>query len=263
MLVIDQIGREVAIPKPPSRIVSLVPSITELLVDLNLGEQLCGVTKFCVRPQDVRDSKTVVGGTKTIHFDRIAALQPDLIICNKEENTQEMVSNLESEHTVWVSDISTIEDCLNMIAALGEICDRSSVAQDLIGKIQVSRKKLIESVERFPPIAVVYLIWKDPLMAAGKGTYIDHMLELCKLDNTVHESRYPELDQKAMHAADVILLSSEPYPFKEKDVVLVEKDFEKPGVLADGESFSWYGTRLLYSLEYLRSFRGRLAALVS
>ena len=255
----DQIGNTINLPKSPKRIVSLVPSQTELLIDLGLKKSLVGITKFCVHPKELRKEIKVVGGTKSLHYNRVEALNPDLIICNKEENTKEMVVELQKIAPVWVSDIFSIEDSFDMIESLGNICNRKKEALDLISKI-ISEKKDFESFMEGKPLKkVAYVIWKKPLMIAGRDTFINHLLELNNFKNICEEksSRYPEVDFNFLKSADEILLSTEPFPFKEKDALKLSKKLSKKVKVVDGEYFSWYGSRLLGAFEYFKELHTR------
>ncbi|NJY64028.1 ABC transporter substrate-binding protein [Salinimicrobium sp. CDJ15-81-2] len=166
----DQLNRKIELKELPRRIVSLVPSQTELLVDLGLREQIVGVTKFCVHPKDLRKEKKIVGGTKNVHFDRIAALEPDIILCNKEENTEEMVAELEKIAAVHVSDVKTIDDSMELILQYGEILGVSANASEIAEKISFLRQQFREDMKKLPVRRVAYFIWKDPWMVAGKYT---------------------------------------------------------------------------------------------
>ncbi|MDX1603919.1 MAG: helical backbone metal receptor, partial [Salinimicrobium sediminis] len=177
----DQLNRKIEVKGTPRRIVSLVPSQTELLVDLGLREQIFGVTKFCVHPRDLRKEKTIVGGTKKVHFDRIAALEPDIILCNKEENTEEMVTELEKIAPVHVSDIKSIDDSLELIFQYGEILGVTAKASEIAEDILFLRRQFQEDMKKLPVRKVAYFIWKDPWMVAGKDTFIDHLLQLNNL----------------------------------------------------------------------------------
>ena len=128
----DQLHTVFEFSQTPKRIVSLVPSQTELLIDLGLKKQVVGITKFCTHPTSLRDEKTIVGGTKTIHLDKIRSLQPDIIICNKEENTKEIVALCATIAPVWVSDIYTLENALEMISLLGTLFEKEEKAFDII-----------------------------------------------------------------------------------------------------------------------------------
>jgi ABC-type Fe3+-hydroxamate transport system substrate-binding protein len=244
---IDQMGRRVDIGLPVSRIVSIVPSQTELLVDLGLADKIVGVTRFCIHPKDLRSKTVNVGGTKQLHLDRIRALKPDLIIGNKEENERCDIEALETEIPVWMSDIVTVSDALEMIHQLGEITATETKAAAIIQQITIDFEELKQFANQFPPKKVAYLIWKDPMMCAGKGTFIDEMLQLIQLENVLQKDRYPELNER-VEEPEVILLSSEPYPFKEKHLKDLQTEFPNAKILlVDGEIFSWYGSRLLHA----------------
>ena len=278
----DQLDRKIEIPFPPQRIISLVPSQSELLWDLGLKKELIGITKFCVHPNEMFRSVARVGGTKTIATEKIKALKPDLIIANKEENEQEQVEELIQHFPVWVSDIKTLDDALNMINILGAITKKNDEAQTIAHSISENFAKLrtINSKSRgftrdgepfsealrrtklASPLQTAYLIWKNPFMAAGKGTFIDDMLGRCGLENifTIESGRYPEatLEEILIKKPELILLSSEPYPFKEKHIREIRSKCPDANVLlADGEFFSWYGSRLIqapaYFMQLLRS----------
>src|SRR5690554_6406432 len=141
----DQLDRAVNILNIPSRIVSLVPSQTKLLVDLGLEKNVLGVTKFCIHPNGIRKKATVVGGTKNVNYQKIIDLNPDFILCNKEENTLEMVENLESIAPVWISDLYNIEDCKEMILKLGAIF-QSEKAKNLVSEINLAQKDFQEFI---------------------------------------------------------------------------------------------------------------------
>ncbi|KPQ10925.1 MAG: ABC-type Fe3+-hydroxamate transport system, periplasmic component [Algoriphagus marincola HL-49] len=253
MMYKDQMGREVSIPKTPKRIVSLVPSQTELLVDLGLRDQLVGVTKFCVHPASLRKEKTIVGGTKNYRFDVIDELKPDLIIGNKEENDQEGIEKLSENYPVWMSDVGDLSQALAMISAIGMITGKVNQAKVLVEKLEKS------FAEELPKLGtVVYLIWNSPIMAVGKSTFIHEMLGQAGFINAIDQDRYPEISMKELKRLnpDFLFLSSEPFPFKSKHVQEFEKELPKAKVrIVDGEMFSWYGSRLLKSQSYFDSLR--------
>lgn len=234
--------------------VSLVPSQTELLVELGLEETLVGVTKFCVHPIYLLNTKKIVGGTKQVHIDRIKNLQPDLILCNKEENTPEMVEALEKIASVHVSDINEIDDAFEMMLQYGQIFKREELTKTMVKSIQKKISVLKEANKRKPPKRVAYLIWKKPLMVAGKNTFIDTLLHLNNFENVFEEARYPvtSLEELKEKKPDLILLSSEPYPFSEKHFEFF-KDIGAEIKLVDGEYFSWYGSRLLGAMDYFKN----------
>lgn len=251
----DQMGRQVALPFPPRRIVSLVPSQTELLYDLGLGERVVGITRFCVHPESWFRSKPRVGGTKQVRVERIEALRPDLIIGNKEENDREQIELLAQRYPVWMSDIKTLDDALQMIQQVGQLTDTVEQALRLVRNIRAA------FAECRPPSTTrtAYFIWRNPWMVAAADTFIQEMMREAGMDNVfAHKQRYPEisLHELAELAPELILLSSEPYPFKEKHMAEIQAAC--PGALvrlADGEMFSWYGSRLLYSPGYFAGLR--------
>lgn len=251
-------NRTVQLDFPPRRIVSLVPSQTELLFDLGLGSEVVGITKFCIHPHDKFKSTPKVGGTKALHLDRIRELQPDLILGNKEENQQEQIETLMREFPVWMSDIHTLEDAYGMIGAVGAMTGKAGEAASIADGIRADFGKLTGAAVGAPRKRVLYLIWKDPYMAVGAGTFIHDVLERGGWANAVPGGRYPELTAAAIReiSPDVIFLSSEPYPFKERHVE--EFRWLCPGsavMPVDGELFSWYGSRLKKTPGYLFSLQ--------
>lgn len=251
----DQLGRFIHLAKPPQRIISLVPSQTELLVDIGLEEQLVGITKFCIHPDRIFRSKTRIGGTKTVNFERLAALKPDLIIANKEENEEGQIKALMDEYPVWISDIQNLEQALDMIRQVGLICDRIKQAEQLASNIDTAFSELRKFASKAPQKTVAYAIWNEPRMLAGKETFITEMLRCCGWNNLFadRESRYPEVSLVELQetAPDLILLSSEPFPFKEKHQQTWQDELPNSRLLlVDGELFSWYGSRLLKAPSY-------------
>ncbi len=255
MWVTDQMGNKIDVPANPKRIISLVPSQTELLFELGLEKALAGVTKFCIHPGPLVRTKIKVGGTKRFHFDRIAQLAPDLIIGNKEENYREGIEKLKRLYPVWMSDISNLEDNRMMITAVGQICNRSSQAHRITDHID----KLLNNFEPVTNKSVLYFIWRKPYMAVGAGTYIHEILNLCGFNNVLHNyTRYPELsaDQIKAHNPEVILLSSEPYPFKAQHMAEFETLCPDAKILmVDGEMFSWFGSRLIKAIPYFQELK--------
>ncbi len=272
----DQLGRTISLTKAPERIVSLVPSQTELLHTLGLGEEVVGITKFCVHPSAWSRSKTRVGGTKDVRPEKIHALQPDLIIANKEENVKEQIDALSHLYPVWVSDVRTLPEALDMIGSLGELTGKDPEARNLTEEIarRFDDLHLLRSddphrrsdapnapvnAERQPRTA--YFIWRNPWMVAGGDTFIHDMLRRCGLDNLFGDRlRYPSinLEYLAEMRCERVLLSSEPYPFAEKHILEIRAVLPDAKIqLVDGEMFSWYGSRLLDAPLYFR----RLAAM--
>ncbi|MDT0678137.1 ABC transporter substrate-binding protein [Autumnicola musiva] len=251
----DQLGRKLQIPDSPKQIVSLVPSQTELLIDLGLENKIAGITKFCVHPEDLQKRKKIVGGTKSVHFEKIKALQPDLIFCNKEENTEEMVLELEKICPVHVSDIVNLEDAFQLMRQYGEIFERKKKVEEIIAEIRAKQNLLENQIRGKKRLKVAYFIWKKPLMVAGKDTFINNLLELNQFEN-IYSGRYPETDLQQLQEndPDLIFLSSEPFPFKEKHKEIFES-LRAEVILVDGEFFSWYGSRLLKAMDYFNQLQ--------
>ncbi len=283
----DALGQRLILPQPPRRIVSLVPSQTELLYTLGLDEAVAGITKFCVHPGSWFRQKPRIGGTKDIHPDRVHSLQPDLILANKEENDRSQVEALARQYPTWVSDVKTLEDALDMIRSVGILTDRQNQANQLAGEIALRFSTLpapLYSVSGLPsshlshspssaqpssstqsrtpsspacPASspqVAYFIWRQPWMVAGGDTFISDMLIRCGLTNFFGDkSRYPTIDLPSLANSGLkhVFLSSEPYPFKEQHIREVRAVLPDANIrMVDGELFSWYGSRLLQAPAY-------------
>lgn len=238
----------------PKRIISLVPSQTELLYDLGLEDETIGITKFCVHPEKWFRMKTRIGGTKTINIEKIKSLQPDLIIANKEENVKEQVEAISKIAPTWVSDIQTLEDAIQMIKDVGQLTNKIIEAKQIITDIKLAFNN-IKPQNRHQK--ALYLIWHKPWMTIGKDTFINDMLDKTGFENVFqHLGRYPELSDADIAAsnATLVLLSSEPYPFKEKHIALIKELLPEADIqLVDGEMFSWYGSRLLKAKDYFNA----------
>jgi len=242
----------------PGRIVSLVPSQTELLHYLGLEEETVGITKFCVHPRTWFATKTRVGGTKTVNKEMIDRLEPGLIIANKEENIREQVEALAADHPVWVTDVNNLEDALQMIRDIGQLTGRKEKAGTLINEISHGFSTL-ENATMNSQKRAAYLIWKDPYMAAASGTFIDDMLGRCGFENVfAGKSRYPEITVSQLQLAncELLLLSSEPYPFKQKHIDELQVQLPHTRIICtDGEMFSWYGSRLRLAPSYFKTLQ--------
>lgn len=256
-LVIDQMGREMEVPSAPLRIISLVPSQTELLLDLGMSHRLVGRTKFCIHPVDAVQDISIIGGTKNLNLDSIHELQPDLIIGNKEENEESQIMELSSKYPIWMSDIYSLEDALKMICDLGSLLALEEQAATMVAEIGAG----FESLSKMLSGSAVYLIWDKPIMAVGPDTFIDDMIGRLGLSNAVTKTRYPELSIASLQDfnPDFLFLSSEPFPYKDKHIKTYQKLLPNTKViLVDGEMFSWYGSRLLKSVDYFRELRNTL-----
>ncbi|MEP7165989.1 MAG: helical backbone metal receptor [Ferruginibacter sp.] len=250
------------LPHKPSRIISLVPSQTELLHYLGLEDETIAITKFCVHPEAWFRNKTRIGGTKAIDIEKIRTLNPDLIIANKEENVKEQVEMLAEDFPVCVTDVNNLTDAYRVINDIGILTNRQKAASELVDIINMRFDPLIQTANTKNRIPVAYLIWKDPYMTIGGDTFISSMLETVGLRNIfADQTRYPEITvaQLKTRNCELILLSSEPYPFKQKHINELQK--ELPGtriILADGEMFSWYGSRLLLAPDYFMTLMSEL-----
>jgi len=252
----DQMNRSIRLEKTPQRIISLVPSQTELLHTLGLEQEVVGITKFCIYPDHWFRGKHRIGGTKAVSFDKIEALNPDLIIGNKEENERTDIEILEKEFPIWMSDIFNLEDALNMIEGIGDLVGKKAKATELISTINKEFSDLKQWVEdnQLEEKSVAYVIWNDPIYCAGGNTFIDAMLQYCGLTNFIGQDRYPELDEASSESPDYIFLSSEPFPFKTRHIAEYEEKFPNSKVkIVDGELFSWYGSKLTEAPRYFRS----------
>ena len=258
--VTDARGHDITLDGPPRRLVSLVPSQTELLAHLGLDDAVVGITRFCERPEHWRSEKPIVGGTKEVDIDTVRDLDPDLILANHEENTEEDVAALDDIAPVFVTEVKTVEDALQMIRTVGTLTGTSDRTSTLAGKI-ISR---FESLPAFAPLRAVYLIWREPYMTVGADTFIHDVMDRGGFENVYgDQTRYPEvsIEELAEQDVDVVLCSSEPFPFHQKDKFTADLEEALPDTtveVVDGQPFSWYGPRLLDTPAYLKALRERL-----
>jgi len=257
---LDARGRSVQLERPPRRIVSLVPSQTELLAYLGLDETVVGVTRFCERPSHWRAEKTIVGGTKEVDVERVRALDPDLILANHEENTREDVEALEPIAPVFVTEVKTVTEALDMIRTVGTLTASTDQTSTLAGQI-ISR---FSRLPDFSPLRTVYFIWREPYMTVGHDTFIHDVMSWGGFENAYGDrTRYPEVSLPALaeRDLDLVLCASEPFPFHQKDAFtddLREALPNTPVEVVDGQPFSWYGPRLLDTPGYLQELRETL-----
>ncbi len=249
----DQLNESITLHSFPKRIVSLVPSQTELLYYFGLEEEVVGITKFCIHPTKWFRTKNRIGGTKNIDIAKVLSLQPDLVIANKEENTKADIDALKKMVPVWVSDIANLTDALEMIDGIGRITNRKNKAHQLKQEIEAAFNQLTLPQKQ---INVVYLIWRKPYITIGSNTFINDMLKKCGFNNVFNNhQRYPEISIEQLKAAncDIVMLSSEPYPFKAKHIQELQSHMPNAHIqLVDGEMFSWYGSRLQQSTSYFK-----------
>jgi ABC-type Fe3+-hydroxamate transport system substrate-binding protein len=236
----------------PLRIISLVPSQTELLYDLGLNDEVVGITKFCVHPNEWFKTKTRIGGTKNINLEKIKSLAPNLILANKEENVREQVLSLAAHYTVYISDINDIASAYTMIEDIGKLTYTRDKANSIINDVKNSLVKMPTKQK------ALYLIWNNPYMCAGQDTFITQMMAVAGFENVVTANRYPSLTNEEIIALqpEIILLSSEPFPFKEKHNMALQQLVPNAKViLVDGEIFSWYGSRMLHAANYFSTLQ--------
>jgi ABC-type Fe3+-hydroxamate transport system substrate-binding protein len=250
----DQIGRHITLKGSPDKIVSLVPSITELLFDLVPMNRIAGRTKFCIHPQEKIIDIPKVGGTKTIDLSKIKNISPDLILANLEENTKEQIEELYKDYPVYISNVKDIKSCISMINDVARLTNATQPATKIIKEIEQEF-----TLSKASKISCIYLIWNKPYMCAGNDTYISAMLSAAGFQNLLQESRYPEItiDQINTLQPEVILLSSEPFPFKDKHIDILKSNLSYAPIikLVDGEMFSWYGSRTAPGLRYGKQLR--------
>jgi ABC-type Fe3+-hydroxamate transport system substrate-binding protein len=242
-----------SLAQTPSRIISLVPSITELLFSLGLEDETIAITKFCVHPTHWHKNKTRIGGTKNVQIDTIKKLQPDLIICSKEENIQEQVEELATLFPVLLTDVKNYNDALEMISTIGKICYKENEALHITTNI----KNNFSNLAITNTIPAAYLIWHKPYMTIGNDTFIQDMMTKAGFENIfADKTRYPMImvEDIAERNPAVILLSSEPYPFGNKHIAELQAYLPHTKImLADGEFFSWYGSRMQDAPAYFKS----------
>jgi ABC-type Fe3+-hydroxamate transport system substrate-binding protein len=254
----DPLGQPLNLDKAPQKIVSLVPSQTELLHALGLEDEVTGITKFCIHPDAWFRNKQRIGGTKTVNIEAVRALRPDLVLANNEENVKEQVELLAAEFPTWSSHIATLEEALKAIGTIGQLVHREAEARKLVAEILDGFEELDPVFENRPLVG--YLIWKDPFMTVGHDTFIHDMIERLGGQNVfAARKRYPEVTVDELHGCEYLLLSSEPYPFAQKHIDELQAQLPNTTImLVDGELFSWYGSRLLHSPAYFAELRRRM-----
>jgi ABC-type Fe3+-hydroxamate transport system substrate-binding protein len=244
--VTDGVGRAVRLDAPPRRIVSLVPSTTETLFDLGLGERVVGRTRYCVHPADGVEALPTVGGTKNVDLDALQALEPDLVLGNQEENLPEIWPGLEAAAPLYVAYPRSVDDAREDLLRMAHLVGADGRGAALAARIDAGRAAL-----RPEPFRFACLIWKTPWMAAGDDTYLSALLGEWGGVNVV-EGRYPEvtLEQLQARAPDVVLLPSEPFPFAERHLPDLGELAPRARLL-DGQLLTWHGSRLALALEQL------------
>ena len=254
MKLLDALGRE-HLPAPGARIVSLVPSITELLCDLGLAPQLAGRTGFCIYPAAGVAAIPKVGGTKDVNLDKIRALAPTHVVVNIDENEKPTVDALaEFVPNIVVTHPLGPEDNLGLARLMGGIFCADKEAEKWCAAFSAELGKL-RAQPKGRAMTVLYCIWQDPWMSVSEDTYIARMLaEIGWSVPPLGQARYPRFDwsDQLVAGIDGVLLSTEPYRFTEAHAEALERQIGKPVRLVDGEMMSWYGSRALAGVRYLR-----------
>ena len=250
------------------RIASLVPSLTELLFSLDLNNHVVARTGFCIHPRDQVRRIPKVGGTKDVDIDSLLATRPTHLIVNIDETRKETIAALRPHiPEIVVTHPLVPDDNLDLYREFGRLFDRESKAAELAFQYAAARDELSGATRDAKSINVLYLIWKDPWFTVSRSTYVSSLLACAKLDTLPERctTRYPTLDagDPAWDEADIILLSSEPYAFRQKHAAELSRTLRvpKPIALVDGEMLSWYGSRAIDGLRYLKDLRTRIDAL--
>lgn len=238
--------------KEISRIISLVPSITELLFDLELDNKIVGITRFCIKPVNKVLQVSKIGGTKDINIDTVRGLKPDLIIANKEENSKEQILELSNDFDILLTDVNSYEGSLAMINNIGLITKTEEKANEIIDKIN---SEFANINTKLANITTAYFIWRNPYMTISGETFINSILSKIGCKNVFAEQaeNYPVISEEEIIDAnpEIVLLSSEPFNFTEKHITEFKEILPNANtVLVDGEFFSWYGSRMIYAPKY-------------
>ena len=251
----DQVGNLISLERAAQRIVSLVPSQTELLHYFDLHDRVVGITKFCIHPDEWYQTKERIGGTKNLNISKIQEIKPDLIIANKEENTKRQIEFLKKNYQVYISDINTAEDAYQMIRDVGILTAKEQKAVDLIDDIQESFDEMVKLKG-----SVLYFIWKDPYMVCGTDNFIHSIINEIGLTNVITQRRYIEISKEQIQKLkpDYIFLSSEPFPFNEEHKRELETISNAKVYIVDGEMFSWYGSRMLKMKTYFKNLEQKV-----
>ena len=263
----DAAGTLHACAPDPARIVSLVPSITELVCDLGLSGHLVGRTGFCVHPRASLRSVPKVGGTKDVDLAKVRALAPTHVLLNIDENEEPTAAALAQfvPHLIVTHPLAPLDN-LPLYRMIGGIFGREQAAEALCARFQKAHEALTRAARAWPRQRVLYLIWKAPWMTVARDTYISRTLALAGWDTVPAgaSARYPQvqLDQTLLAQVQRVLLSSEPYRFRARHVAELRAlpvMREKTVALIDGEMTSWYGSRAIAAMDYLHRFREQLS----
>lgn len=258
---IDQTGREIQIADKLNSIVSLVPSLTELLFFFKMDDKITGITDFCVHPADKTEKIIKVGGPLNFSIEKIKALKPDLIVASKSENNKQKILELAKNFPVFISDVKNLEDAYKLIEKLGNICNQTELAQNLTQNLASGFDRLSTPLA----VSAVYLVWEKPYIVAGNETFIHDILKNIGIDNSfVHLKGYQKIIGKQLSEikADILLLPSEPYAFDKSHIEHYKKLLPDSKILlVDGQLFCWYGNRLLLAINYLKNLKSLIKSI--
>lgn len=243
------------------RIISLCPSLTELVFDLGAGDSLVGRTKFCVHPVGQVDAIEKLGGTKNPKVDRIVELAPDLVLMNDEENRREDADALvRAGLRVHSSLPRTATETAAMVRSIGRAVSRPRESELIAADIERRADRVRREAAKYPPIRYACLIWRDPIMTISDDTFIAGLMALAGGQNVFgsQQQRYPTITAEELHAADplLVLLPNEPFPFQEKHADELSAQSRLPRdrfTLVDGELLSWHGSRTPRGIDYAES----------
>lgn len=252
----DQLGREIDISEAPLRIICTVPSLTEFLYDLGLAAQIIGVTKFCDHPKSLTKKVQKIGGTKNVNLEKVEELKPDLIITNKEENQKDQILALAENHKVLVTNIKDLASSFEGLRLISRATHKEKKGDEIVSIIKEQQE--LFDFDQFEKLKVAYLIWKGPYMTIGHDTFIHDILDKTGFINVFeNRERYPQISIAQIKSCDpdLIMLSSEPFPFKEKHAKEIEQELDCPIILVNGEYFSWYGSRMIFAFKYINDLR--------
>lgn len=240
------------------KIISTVPSLTELLYHLELEEEVVGITQFCTDPDSWYQQKTRIGGPKKLNLKRIQSLQPDWILASKEENIKEQIEHCNTFTKILLTDVCNYEGALAMILEVGKTFNREQQAKYIHNKIQ----EAFISLQKQKSQRVLYMIWKNPLMSVGGDSFIHDMLKRCGWYNVLGDKmRYPSFSETEMQnlQPDIVFLSSEPYPFEAKHIAYFQNLLPNAKIiLVEGSYFTWYGSRMMQAPAYFQSIQAKI-----
>ena len=257
MITNNPTGNKIALPTTINRIVSLVPSISELLYDLNCEDKIVGVTSLCLIPKYFQLEKEIIGSVQEISIKKIIDLKPDVVFASKDENSEEEIEELSKFVNVYITDVKDVSEAINMITNIGSFLNKRNDATKVVMKIDNQLEDLALITKDLQYRSAAYFIWNDPWVAAGKETFINSILKLIKVDNVFEnlKERYPAVTAANIHIGnpDIIILPTEPHNFTDEDAIRIgQNTHDAATFFVDGRAFSWYGSRLIKSLDYLK-----------